>query len=141
MDHRELQARVERRDDALLIDADRKAELADRAHELAEDLAREIVRDPQRFIALLANLNAGTGLHEIDVYDRLRGRHYTVEEALLMHVADALSPLPSGRSAAWIGDGIIKWLAETPDVQDEATRRAYADMADEQADRTDWERY
>lgn len=137
MNTRDLQSAVERRDDALLIDMDRKAELADRAHELAEDLAREIVRDFDRLHGFIAR---GDLLpHEI-VCIGPDGKDSDVEREIMRVISEAAKS-DGSHPLSWIATMLIEALAETADVQDEADRRSCFGMADEQADRNDWDRY
>ena len=138
MGHRELQARVEARDDALLIDADRKAEMADRAHDEALSVAAQIVKDPARLIGFVKR--GDLMLHEIRFHDPFANEEKDLETALCELIAQAAKMRETGLLGR-IGGALIDYLAESPDVQDEAERLAYAGMADEQADRNDWERY
>jgi hypothetical protein len=138
MGHRELQARVEARDDALLIDMDRKSELADKAHDEALLVAAQIVKDPARLIGFVKR--GDLMLHEITFHDPFANEVKDLETALCELISHA-AKMRQNDLLGKIGGALIDHLAESPDVQDEATRLAYAGMADEQADRNDWERY
>lgn len=130
MGYRDIASMVERRDDALLIDMDRKAELADRAHDEALSVAAQIVKDPVRLLGFVKR--GDLMLHEIRFHDPFANEEKDLETALCELVSKAAQMRETGLLGR-IGGALIDYLAETPDVQEEAERRAYASYVDDYA--------
>jgi hypothetical protein len=123
--HRDLQAKVESRNDALLINADRKATLAERTADEAERIADEIVRDLNRLHGFATR--GDLRLDEVSCIGPDKSDS-TIEREILRVIGLAFDD--QSNPIHWVAQMVRDALTENVDVLQAAHTAAYSEMVD-----------